>query len=41
MKVTLDRGARSDLDDIHAWIAKRNEIAAREMIARIGMGALT
>jgi plasmid stabilization system protein ParE len=35
MKVTLDPGARADLDDIHAFIAERNEIAAREMIARI------
>jgi hypothetical protein len=27
MKVTLDPGARADVGDIHAWIAKRNEVA--------------
>jgi plasmid stabilization system protein ParE len=35
MRITFDPAARADLDEIFAWIAKRGEAAANEMIARI------
>jgi toxin ParE1/3/4 len=35
MRITFDPGARTDLDDIFAWISQDNEAAAYAMIARI------
>ena len=35
MKVRFEHAARDELDRIHAWIAKDNPRAARDMIARI------
>jgi toxin ParE1/3/4 len=35
MRITFDPAARADLDQIFAWLAKRGEAAANEMIARI------
>jgi plasmid stabilization system protein ParE len=35
MRVTFDPGARDELDDIFAWIAKDSPRAASEMIGRI------
>ena len=35
MRITFDPAARADLDETFAWLAKRGETAANEMIARI------
>ena len=35
MKVRFEHAARDELDRIHAWIAKDNPRAARDMMARI------